>query len=142
VGALLIERGAEVDYREFRFGGTALGFAYHGQRRRMIELLGRYSRDVWNLTACGQVGRLRELLAAEPELAKAVHPTGETPLMRLPDDEERAIEITELFLAHGADPTIRNRYGDEQFLNGLTAAECADKRGLDRVAELLRSRGG
>jgi hypothetical protein len=62
--------------------------------------------------------------------------------MRLPDDEERAIEITDLFLAHGADPTLRNTYGDEQFLNGLTAAECADKRGLDRVAELLRSRGG
>ena len=142
VGALLIERGAEVDYREFRYGATALGFAYHGQRQRMIELLGRYSRDVWNLTASGQVERLRELLTAEPGLAKAVHPTGETPLMRLPDDEERAIEIAELFLALGADPTIRNKYGDEQFLNGLTAAECADKRGLDRVAELLRSRGG
>ncbi len=142
VGALLIERGAEVDYREFRFGGTALGFAYHGQRQRMIELLGRYSRDVWNLTGSAQLKRLREVLAAEPELAKAIHPTGETPLMRLPDDEERAIEITDLFLAHGADPTIRNKYGDEQFLNGLTAAECADKRGLDRVAELLRSRGG
>lgn len=142
VGALLIERGAEVDYREFRYGATALGFAYHGQRQRMIELLGRYSRDVWNLTASGQVERLREVLAAEPELARAVHPTGETPLMRLPDDEEHAIEIIDLFLAHGADPTIRNKYGDEQFLNGLTAAECADKRGLDRVAELLRSRGG
>jgi ankyrin repeat protein len=142
VGALLIERGAEVDYRELRFGGTALGFAYHGQRQRMIELLGRYSRDVWNLTASGQVDRLREILAAEPELAKVVHQTGETPLMRLPDDEALAIEITELFLAHGADPTIRNTHGDERFLDGLTAAECADKRGLYRVAELLRSRGG
>ena len=79
VGALLIERGAEVDYREFNYGGTALGFAHHGQRKRMIELLGRFSRDVWNLAANGQVERLRELLATEPELAKAVHPTGETP---------------------------------------------------------------
>ena len=62
--------------------------------------------------------------------------------MRLPDDEARAIEIAELFLGHGADPTIRNKHGDERFLDGLTAAECADKRGLYRVAELLRSRGG
>ena len=142
VGALLIERGAEVDHRESNYGATALGFAYHGQRQRMIQLLGRFSRDVWNLTASGQVDRLRELLAAEPDLAKAVHPTGETPLMRLPDDEARALEITELFLTHGADPTVRNKHGDETFLDGLTAAECADKRGLSRVAELLRSRGG
>lgn len=142
VGALLIERGAEIDYRESNYGATALGFAYHGQRQRMIELLGRFSRDVWNLAASGHVERLRELLTTEPELAKAVHPTGETPLMRLPDDEARAIEITELFLAHGADPTVRNKHGDERFLDGLTAAECADKRGLYRVAELLRSRGG
>jgi hypothetical protein len=52
------------------------------------------------------------------------------------------MEITELFLGHGADLTVRNKHGDERFLDGLTAAECADKRGLNRVAELLRSRGG
>ncbi len=142
VGSVLIQRGAEVDYREFHYGGTALGFAQHGQRQRMIDLLGRYSRDVWNLAATGKVERLRELLTVEPDLARAVHPTGETPLMRLPDDEARAIEITELFLAHGADPTIRNKHGDQGFLDGLTAAECAERRELYRVAELLRSRGG
>ena len=41
----------------------------------MIDLLGRHSRDLWNLTFTGKVERLRELLAAEPALAKAAHPT-------------------------------------------------------------------
>lgn len=50
--------------------------------------------------------------------------------MGLPDDEARAIELVDLFLAHGADPTTRNQ-------QGMTAAECARKRGLDDVAELL-----
>ncbi|MEK6321924.1 MAG: ankyrin repeat domain-containing protein [Acidobacteriota bacterium] len=58
---------------------------------------------------------------------------GNTPLMWLPEDEARATEIVELLLAHGADPTIRNK-------EGMTAADCAEKRGLYVVAELLRSK--
>jgi ankyrin repeat protein len=50
--------------------------------------------------------------------------------MILPDDETRAIEIVELFLAHGADPKKRND-------DGKTAADLASARGLEEVAELL-----
>jgi len=53
--------------------------------------------------------------------------------MWMPGDEAQALEIAKLFLAHGADPSIRNKQGQ-------TAADLARKRGLDEVAELL-SRG-
>jgi uncharacterized protein len=131
VAVLLIERGAEIDPVESNWGATPLGFAIYGQKTGMIELLGRVSRDIWELTNSGQVERLRELLSQEPELAK-VAGKGVTPLMWLPDDETRAIEIVELLLAYGADPAVRNNAG-------MTAADCVEKRGLYDVAELLRS---
>jgi ankyrin repeat protein len=53
--------------------------------------------------------------------------------MWLPGDEDQAMEVAELFLAGGADPTVRNGQGQ-------TAADLARVRGLDRVAALLRSR--
>jgi len=100
----------------------------------MIELLGRASSNIWELTSCGQVERLRELLRANPALAR-VGGDNNTPLMWLPDDEARAIEVAELLLSNGADPTIRNR-------EGLTAADCAEKRGLYAAADLLRTPEG
>ncbi len=131
VAALLIDRVAEIDPVESNWGATPLGFAIYGQKTRMIELLGRFSRDVWELTNSGQVERLRELLSAEPDLAK-IAGKGATPLMWLPDDEARAIEIVELLLTHGADPTIKNK-------EGMTAADYAEKRGMYDAAALLRS---
>jgi ankyrin repeat protein len=133
VAELLIERGAAIDAREANFGASPLGFAVWGSRTRMIELLGRVSRDVWALPFTGNVARLREIVTAQPELAQ-LRGDHETPLMSLPDDEARACQIVELFLANGADPTVRN--GD-----GLTAADLARKRGLNEVAALLE-RGG
>ena len=134
VAALLIERGAEVDPVESNWGATPLGFAIYEQKTRMIELLGSISRNIWELVSSGQIERLRELLNAQPELAK-IAVESNTPLMWLPDDEANAIEIVKLLLAYGADPTIRN---DE----GITAADCAEKRGLYVAAELLRSKAG
>jgi ankyrin repeat protein len=130
--ALLIERGAEIDFRERTWGATPLGFAVHRQRPRMIDLLSRFSKDLWNLAFTGNVERVREILTAEPALARLVHPDGETPLMRLPDDEGHALMIVDLLLAHGADPTLRNE-------RGRTAAECAAARALDAIAERLRA---
>jgi phosphoenolpyruvate carboxylase len=97
-----------------------------------IELLSRFSRNVWSLTATGNVERLREVPSVEPELAKAAGTT--TPLMCLPDDEARAIEIVRLFLARGADPTARNQ-------EGMMAADLARKRGMNDLAELLKAGG-
>jgi uncharacterized protein len=127
---VLIERGAAIDPRESSYGATPLGFAVWAQRQGMIDLLGPLSRDLWNLAFTGHVDPLRALLGSEPALAKAVHPDGETPLMRLPDDETKAIEVVRLFLDHGADPGARNA-------GGKTAADLAAQRGLDRVVELL-----
>jgi len=130
VAALLVERGAEIDARDWKYGDTPLGWALHLERPRLVALLGQSSRDVFSLAAAGCLERLRQVLAAEPELARAVH-GNETPLFRLPADEDRAIQIVELLLAHGTDRTIRNG-------SGQTAADCAERQGFDAAADLLR----
>lgn len=131
VAQLLIDRGAEIDVREGNYNNTPLDCAVYSQHQHVIDLLSRYSRDVWNLVYTGQVDRLRDVLAGTPDLAKAEW-DGWTPLMWLPDDEARAVEIVELFLANGADTSIRNK-------EGLTAADYARKRELNEAAELLRT---
>jgi ankyrin repeat protein len=97
----------------------------------MIDLLATVSRDIGNLVFMGKVERLRELLAEEPAPARMKWSDGSTPLMWLPDDEQRAMEIVELFEAHGADLGARDS-------RGLTAADCAARRGMDDVARVLR----
>lgn len=131
VAALLIERGAELEPVETNWHNTPLDGAMYSNLTRMIEFLSRFTRDVFRLTFIGNIERLRELLSAEPDLAKRFS-DGNTPLMWLPDDEARAIEIVELLLAYGADPRIKSK-------EGMTAADLADKRGLYNAGEVLRS---
>ncbi|HWO02275.1 MAG TPA: ankyrin repeat domain-containing protein, partial [Blastocatellia bacterium] len=131
VAELLIERGAEIEPVETNWNNTPLDHAMYGNLPRMVEFLSRFTRDVFRLTWIGNIERLREVLNEEPDLAKA-SADDDTPLMWLPNDEARALEITRLLLAHGVDPTIRNK-------EGQTAADIARKRGLDDVAEVLRS---
>lgn len=130
VAKLLVERGAEIDPRETNFNATPIGLAAYGDRVEMVEFLSRFSRNVWTLTFRGYVDRLRELLQEEPALAKVVARDGTTPLLWLPDDEAKAIAIVELFLSHGADPSITNKEGE-------TAADWALKRGMLEVARKL-----
>ncbi len=132
---LLIERGADVDWRETSHGNVPLGWASFFQQARMVDLLGRYSRDVWALTYAGRVERLRDVLREEPALARKTSSEGNTPLMWLPSDAAAAFEIASLLVEHGADPTPGN-------VQGLSAADIATTRGLDDVAERLRSAGG
>ena len=127
---LLIERGAQVDPRERAYNGTPIGWAGHSDRPEMLDFLSQYSRNVWTLSFRGYVDRLREVLRDEPDRAKEVASSGETPLWWLPDDEARAMEIVELLLAHGADPAVRNAHGG-------TAADWALKRGMRDVARRL-----
>jgi ankyrin repeat protein len=132
---LLIAHGADIDRPTTRFGG-ALGFAAHFGRRDIAVLLAPLSRDVLNLTYLGMKERLRELFAAEPALANAIHPrAGITPLFCLPDDEDEAIEMTELLLAHGANPDVKNS-------DDLTAVQSARKRGLIDAADLMCGEDG
>jgi uncharacterized protein len=133
VAQLLIERGTDVDHYDRVHGNVPLGHAVWGQRTRMIELLSRYGNDLWNLVLVGAVDRVRESLAENSKRANATWPDeGTTPLMRLPGDEDVAIEIVKLFLAHGADPSRKNS-------EGSTAADIAERRGMSRAARLLKS---
>jgi ankyrin repeat protein len=130
---LLIDRGAEVDPIEANWDAAPIGFAAHGDHLETMEFLSRYSKHVWTLAFRGYVDRLRDVLQAEPERARAVSKDGFTPLWWLPDDEEKALEIARLLLASGADPTLTSSRGE-------TAADWARKRGMLEVAALL-SRG-
>jgi ankyrin repeat protein len=130
---LLIARGAQIDPRELHWGAIPIGFAIYGRHEEMIALLSRHTRDPWNLAFTGNVERLREVLAADPSLAKVAHPDGGTPLMRLPDDDAKAREIVELLLSYGADPGRRNK-------DGRTAADLARERGMSDIADRLSER--
>ncbi|MEJ0035088.1 MAG: hypothetical protein WDO68_03215 [Gammaproteobacteria bacterium] len=132
VGKLLIERGAQIDPAETRFDGVPLGWALHNNRPRMVAMLGSLSRTPGALVNMGNVARLRELFTADPGLAKFANKNGSL-FCYLPDDEDLALEIAELLLAHGADPTVKNS-------EGLNAMESLERSGLDEVVELLKSR--
>ena len=133
VAELLIERGAEVDPYELNYSNTPLDFAVYHEYSRMIDLLRRHSRDVWNLAFIGDVDRLREVVTAEPRLAKVSWQT--TPLFWLPEDEHKALEIAKLLVEHGADANFRSSK------DGSTAADVARKRGMRQVAEFLDAAG-
>jgi ankyrin repeat protein len=126
---LLVVHGADIDRPTTQEGGGSLGFAAHFGQREIAAFLAPLSRDVPNLTYLGMAERLRELFAVDPTLVNAVYPDA-TPLFDLPDDEEEAVEMAAVLLAHGADPQIRNK-------DGLTAEEAARKRGLIDAANLM-----
>ena len=115
-------------------GTTPIYWAMFGQRQRLVDLLTPVSRDVWTLVPAGKLERLREVVTAEPQLATASWEGG-TPLFSLPDDEQTAIEIVKLFLAHGADASFRRK-------DGATAAQIARARGLDAGGGVCWSAGG
>ena len=101
----------------------------------MIALLSRVSRSAWEVGYAGNVERLRQLLTEKPERARATG-DGETLLMWLPPgDESTAMDVAELLLDHGADPTVRDPHG-------LTAADRAERNAMFKVAAMLRAREG
>ena len=126
----LIDRGAEIDPRETAYGGVPMGWAAHGDHVEMLDLLSRYSRNIWTLCFRGYVDRVREILREDPDLAKQVSGDGITPLWWLPDEEKKAMEIVDLLLANGADPALRSR-------SGGTAAGWARERGMTEIARRL-----
>lgn len=132
--AVLIARGADVDARDKNYDSPPLGWAAWAVNQRMMEVLGRHSRDVWYLTYTGRVDRLREVLGEQPELARLVNDEGETPLLWLPGDEDAAVAIVQLLLTAGADASRQNA-------QGLTARDIARRRGMDRVIRALDAVG-
>jgi ankyrin repeat protein len=135
VAALLIARGAQIDPVERRYGGIPLGHAVFNKQTEMVNLLASVSRNFLELCHAGAVERVRQLLTEVPELANRHARDGGSPLFYLPEDEEKAVEIVELLLAFGCDPTSRNSQAQ-------TPAEAARRRGLDDAAALLEDAAG
>lgn len=130
VAALLIDRGAELEAVESNWSNTPLAFATYANLSRMIELISRHTTDVFRLTWTGNIERLKEVLTAQPELAKL--DDGSTPLMWLPDDDVRATDAVKLLVSFGADPAAKSS-------QGMTAADYARKWALYDAADLLDS---
>src|SRR5262245_1273172 len=129
---LLIDRGAEIDPVETTWGGTPIGTATYFGSKGAIDVLSQFSRDIVALTFNGKVERVRELVEADPSLARAT-PDGDSLLLSLPRDvEERAIEIARVLLNHGADPRIKDS-------TGKTPAERAERLAMFDLARVLRS---
>ncbi|HEY3052405.1 MAG TPA: ankyrin repeat domain-containing protein [Thermoanaerobaculia bacterium] len=126
----LIDHGAAIDARETSYDSTPIGWAAHGDQTDMIDLLSHYSRNIWTLSFRGYVDRVREIVRENPDLAKQVDNEGITPLWWLPDDEKKAMQIVEVLLANGADPSLRSK-------SGKTAADWARTRGMLDVAARL-----
>lgn len=131
---VLLARGAEVDARELVHGATPMGMASWAQHPHLCEIIGAHSRDLFNLTRAGNVRRVRQVLDREPELVNTVHPHGESLLMWLPDDEDKAVELAKLFLSLGIDARFRDP-------NGETALQMAESRALTRVVAGLSEAG-
>jgi ankyrin repeat protein len=125
---LLIDRGALIDPVDAVHDGTPLWWAMWGRQQATIDVLAPLSIDLWALTALGRFDRIRAVIAAKPEAAKW---TGEsTPLFWLPEDEDVAIAIVDLLLAHGADREFRRA-------DGKTAADVAIERAMLRAGARL-----
>jgi ankyrin repeat protein len=97
----------KIDPFELRYGGTPLTHAIYHQRSDMVKLLSPHSRNFRGLCFAGAVDRLRQLLAEEPDRANREGRPGEPALFCLPDEDEKAVEISELLLSFGADPSLR-----------------------------------
>jgi ankyrin repeat protein len=132
VAELLARRGAQIDSRDLVHESTPIAWAFFGQRWRMVDFLAPLSRDVWTLVPAGKSDRIRDVLTADPRLAR-VSWQGGTPLFYLPDDERIAVEIVKLFVQHGVDLSFRRQ-------DGTTAEDIARARGLDAAADLLKVR--
>jgi ankyrin repeat protein len=129
---LLIDRSAEIDPIETTWGGTPIGTATYCGSKGAIDVLSQFSRDIAALTFNGKVERVRELVEADPSLARTT-PDVDSLLLSLPPDvEERAIEIARVLLNHGADPRIQDS-------TGRTPAERAERLAMFDLARLLRS---
>ncbi len=112
-----------------------MGHASHNDHVAMIDLIAPYSRNVGTLAHRGKADRLREVLNDAPAGAREVSADGLTPLFWLPSNDADAIEVVDLLLAHGVDPTHLSP-------RGLTAAAVARRRGLEGAADRLERAAG
>jgi ankyrin repeat protein len=127
---LLVAKGAEIDPVETTWQGTPIGTATYSGCQRVIDFLSRYSRDIGTLTFNGKVERVRELVEADPSVARTTA-DGDSLLFWLPrDNEARAVAIARLLLEHGADPSVTD-------VNGMTPGDRAERLAMFELARAL-----
>jgi ankyrin repeat protein len=103
---------------------------YEGDRERAERLLAeREEIDVFEAAAFGRVGALRELLAADPALARAFSSDGFTALHFAAFFAQPAAAA--LLLEHGADPRARAR--NPMAVEPLHSAAAADQTEIARL---------
>jgi ankyrin repeat protein len=127
---LLVAQGAEIDPVETTWQGTPIGTATHFGCSRIINYLSSYSRDICALTFNGKVERVRELVEADPTLARTTADSGSL-LFWLPrDDETQAVAIARILLEHGADRSVTDAHGK-------TPAHRAERLAMYELARVL-----
>jgi ankyrin repeat protein len=129
----MVEAGADVDLREHHWHGTAMSWAVVLGKPEVADYLAPLSHDVRPLAVQGRLDRLEAVLRRQPErLHEALPGDAPTPLFCLPGDEEMAVEVARIMLAHGADAAFRNP-------KGQTPAEVARLHGLNDAADLIEA---
>ncbi len=128
----LLAAGANVNRRERKWQGSALSWALVLHQVHLLERLVPISQDVRALASGGFTSRLEDVLREAPSLATEMVPRADSPtaLFCLPKDEDTAVDVVRLLLAHGADPSVKDASGD-------TAAHAARYRGLEDAARVL-----
>jgi ankyrin repeat protein len=130
----LLAAGADPNLRDRKWRGTALSWAVALGRPHLFERLVPLSRDPRALARLPALERLAAVLASEPALAGETlqEETAPTLLFCLPDDDDAAVAVARLLIAHGADPGVRDP-------KGRTPADAARARGLDEAAEAIEA---
>lgn len=131
---LLLKRGARVALRDSRFQATPLGWAYHHNAKRVVEVL-RPRAGVHDAVRFGLLDRLRRLLDGDPSLVNVRDELGETPLHCLKPETPEAGEVIDLLISRGADIEARNAGGQTPWERMIAA-------GRSDLAARLRSPRG
>ncbi len=130
---LLLDRGGNCEIREDEHNATPVGFANHAGHFELRDLLLDHSRNAFDLAAFGRTEQLAEVVAADPEQARARGAGGHT-LFHAVAAGSSCEQLLDLLAAHGAD--INAAAND-----GATPLSAAIERGDGELAALLRARG-
>jgi len=113
----LLAQGAREDLRDKHYQGTAVGWAHFNSQTQVRDYLLSRSDNTVELSACGKLRRLKQVLAQHPALAGKPSQTGNTPLHAvcnwLGSDADYALRasIMDVLLQFGADIHAVNGQG-------------------------------